>query len=122
MEIMGRRGKVWVVALWMMSSMMSPAFAVERNAVPVSSTSIATPPITSTEGSITLLNLKSRKPHLTLTAADGSSWALEINRATTTVWKKGQNLTLSQLKIGDQIKVRHLTKKGKHVAKSIEVL
>ncbi len=96
------------------------AFAAEKTQmpIPVSSTSKATPSVAASVGTISDINAQSLK----LSAVDGSSSTIAIDPVTTSVWKMGKMLPLSDLKSGDKVKVRHTTKNGKDVAKSIEVL
>lgn len=110
------------MAAFVAGSTMPLSFAFEENATSANATSTPTPVIISTEGSISFLELDSQSPSMRLDSPDGHSWILEIDRATTTIWKKGRALSLRELKVGDRVKARHLTRKGKKIVKSIEVL
>ena len=112
---------VWIVAVLAICGVIPSALAYESDVLPASSTSTATPAITSTEGSISLLEKHPHTTSLKLTLSDGSSGTFELNHSTT-FWKNGQALTLDQLKVGNRVKVRHLLKKGREIVKSIEVI
>lgn len=112
---------IWVVTLLGTYSAATSAFGLEKTVAPVSSTLKATPLIASTEGSVSALDVKSRPPSLRLVVAGGGSRSLELDRATT-IWKDHQVLTVGHLRVGDRVKVRHMTKNHRQVAKSIEIL
>ena len=112
---------VWFMGALALGATIPQGFALESNAKPVALTSTATPPVTSTDGSINTLELTSQTPHLTFTGTDGHSLTLEIERSTT-VLKSGQSFSLNQLKAGERIRVRHMRKRGREVVKSIEAL
>ncbi len=72
-------------------------------------------------GSIRALDLKSVPATLTLAASDGKTESFMVEPGVTIAWKNGQAIQLSELKIGDTVKVRSTAKDGRSVAKSIQV-
>lgn len=109
-----------ILVLMVLMAATSPfAYAVEKHTpTPVSSTSKSTPSVATQVGTIANIDAKSLK----LSSADGSSSTITIDPAATSVWKMGKSLPISDLKVGEKVKVRRTTKNGKDVAKSIEVL
>ncbi len=112
---------IWIIVMLGTCGAATSAFGLEKTVAPVSSTVKATPLIASMEGSIGALDVKSQTPSLRLILTGGRSRSLELDRATT-VWKDRQALTLDRLKVGDRVKIRHMTKNGRQMAKSIEIL
>lgn len=87
-------------------------------------TSTAAPKAASSEtvqGSITSLSLEGASPSVTVRGSTGQSWNLAFDSKATTIWVGGQKGMSSQLKVGQQVKVKYADQMGKRVAKSIEV-
>ena len=118
---MKRNGVVWFIGALVLGATLPSGFALEPRVKPPALTSTPTPPITSTDGSVSALDLTGQTPRLTLTGTGGRSWTFHLDRSTT-VWKGGQSLALNQLKVGERVRVRHRSKGGKKVVKSIEIL
>ena len=98
---------------------VSVALAADYTGSKTSTTSTtATPQIETAEGSLSGINLITNS--LTVTTK-GKILNLAIDPKATTAWKGSQPFTLSQLKLGDQVKVRYASKDGKQLCKSIEV-
>ena len=112
---------VLVVVTLVMCGLASVGYALEQNTMPAGSTFKTTPPVISTEGSISSVDLGSPTPSVVLTMAGGGSQTFQLG-PTTTIWKSGQALTAAQLKVGDRVKVRHMTRNSKEIVKSVEVL
>jgi len=112
------------------SGFTAAAFAVEqagqavtpKPAVLASSTSVPTPKITSVEGTIAALNLQAQSPTIDLSGTDGKKWTVAVNLKTTAVWQSAKPGSISDLKVGQHVKVRHAVIGGREVAKSIEVI
>lgn len=104
-----------------LGAIIPSGLALEPKAKSAALTSTPTPPVTSRDGSISALDLTAHPPHLTLTETDGRLWVLDLDRSTT-VWQEGQSLTLNELQVGERVRVRHRSKGGKEVVKSIEIL
>ena len=101
------------------------AFAVEKTkalALPTHSTVKTTPQVTSIEGVITSVDVRSSVPSLKLTQTNGQLLVIQIDRPTTTVWKDAHPVSLIQLAMGQKAKIRYTTKNGKQVANSVEIL
>ncbi len=96
--------------------------ALEQKLSPVSSSSIPTPAISTTEGLIKELSLKFFSPRLRLTESDGKAWTFQLDRKKTTVWKGTERLNLTKLKAGDRVRVRHTKKNKKEIAESVDLL
>ncbi len=92
------------------------------SASPVSSTTTATPQVSTTDGSIATLDLQAPSPSLKVTMADGKSMTVAVDPKATSVWQGAAMIKLEQLKVGQSVKVRHTTKDGKEVAKSIQLV
>ncbi len=82
-------------------------------------TTTSTPQIVTAEGLLSGVDLPNNS--LKVTDSTGKIWNLAIDPKATTAWKGNQPLTLSQLKIGERVKVRCTSKEGKQICKSIEV-
>gem|GEM_PF-2270965 len=91
----------------------------EKAAMPTSSVSTSTPQIASAEGSVSDVDFQANT--LKLTASDGKFWTLTLDPKSTLVWKGGQILNLTDIKAGEQVKVRYTSKEGKQVAKSVDI-
>ncbi len=102
--------------------------------MPAAPTPVVTPPapqITTTDGSITALDLKSLMPNLKLTATDGKVWALMLDLKRTMVWDGNRETRLDQfiqgtaatrLRVGQRVKVSHRLKDGQELAETIRLL
>ncbi len=120
---MNRNLTLWFLTALLMGGVIPAALATEQGgssaSTPTRSTTAPAPKIETAEGSISALDLQANS--LKLTDANGKTWTLGIDPNTTTVWKGGQFIKLNQLKMWEQVKVRHVAKDGKQVAKSIEI-
>lgn len=118
----------WLILAALVFGSVPAAFAADTPtgsvpvAAPAKAVTAPAPKVTSTEGSITAIDVQSAAPNLSVTGADGKAVAIQIDKLLTSVWKGTQKLTLAELKSGDKVKVRHTTKDGKEVAKTIEVI
>lgn len=114
--------KLFLALMLVMSILIPMGYATEQMAIPKMSASEATPSITATTGTISLIDVNSKTPNLKISDANGNSTTVQIDIATTSAWKMGKMLPLAQLKAGDKVKVRRSVVNGKDVAKSIEVM
>jgi len=118
----------WILVAAVIFGMAPVAFAAEAPAgttpvaAPAKAVTAPVPAVKSTEGPIKALDLQSATPNLTVTGADSKDVVIQIDKLLTTVWKGMQKLPLTDLKAGDKVKVRHTTKDGKEMAKTIEVI
>ncbi|HNV87092.1 MAG TPA: hypothetical protein PKL97_09060 [Candidatus Omnitrophota bacterium] len=118
----------WALIAAVTVGMAPVAFAAEAPAgtapvaAPAKAVTAPVPAVKSTEGPIKALDIQSALPNLTLTGSDNKDVTIQIDKLLTTVWKGMQKLPLTDLKAGDKVKVRHTTKDGKEVAKTIEVM
>ena len=104
------------------SPMTSHVASQPAGASSTTSTPAASPAATrtsTTEGSITALNLTAVPPTLQLRDANGKTWPLTVDLKTTTVWNAGRMEKLDQLKVGQTVKIRHAMTGGKELAQSI---
>lgn len=115
-----RRWILWVVLAFAAGALASAAWAAENQ--PASSMTAPTPQIKSSQGSIAEINLVSPTPWFKVSGANGESWTFMLDAKTSSVWQNGQLLKESDLKVGEQVKVRHTSKEGKEWAKSIEIV
>ncbi len=114
---MKRYSTVLIVSVLALCGMVSVALAAEYTGSKTSTT--ATPQIETAEGSLSGVDLTTNS--LKVTDSNGKIWNLAIDPKTTTAWKGSQPLALSQLKVGDQVKVRCASKNGRQICKSIEI-
>ncbi len=113
---MKKRRTILVLAV-LIAGIAPLVYGVEHTPIPVGSSSKATPSVEKLVGTISSVNAQS----LTLSSMDGKSSTIALDSATS-AWKMGKTLPVNDLKAGEKVKVRHMTKDGKDVAKSIEVL
>ncbi len=110
-----------MIAVVVLSGMVTCGFAADvaksSESKSASVKSIQSSKTQTTEGTISALDVKANT--LALSTADGKSTDVSIKGAS--VWKAGKKVTAADLKVGDAVSVRHVTKNGKQVAKSIEI-
>ena len=75
--------------------------------------------VLTTVGSISQLDLKASTPNLTLTSTSGKAQTLLLDPRATSLWQGNQQGKLSDLRVGQQVKIRYTMKAGKATAKSI---
>lgn len=114
---MKRYSTAWMMSILALCGMVSVALAADYTGSKTSTT--ATPQIETAEGSLSGVDLLNNG--LKVTDSKGKVWNLAVDPKTTTAWKGNQPLTLAQLKMGDQVKVRCTSINGKQICKSIEV-
>ena len=98
------------------------AFAADSTVMPMNSMTKASSSVAATTGKISSINLSSKTPSLKVSDSSGNVTTIQLDSVATSAWKIGKIVPLSQLKTGDQVKVRHTTLNGKDVARSVEVL
>ncbi len=100
----------------------SAAFAetVTPKAMATGNSSIPTPAIRTTEGIVSALDVQSSTPWIQVKQADGHEAMIQIGR-TATAWKEGKKTIWANVKLNEKVKVRHMTKEGKEVAKTVEI-
>ena len=109
------------------SGLMPAVWAVEQGSAtapkstpaPAASTASAQP--AAIEGSITAVDLQAAAPTLTIRAADGKLWTLNLDLKSSAVWRDSQLIKLDELKPGQSVKVRHLMVGGQDLAQSIRM-
>ena len=112
-----RRGLlIFVLALNALIFISSEINAAEETNI----SSKAAAAIISTEGAVLSLDLDAQTPILRLDQ-DGRQSMIYVNKSTP-VWKDGVSVGLETVKPSQKVRVRHRTKGGKEVAKSIEVV
>jgi len=139
---MERRIACLVVSGLMAGGMVEAAWAIEQagqaaehKAAPTSASSTQptttppAPPASTTavpsamvEGSITMLDLQSATPTMTVNSVAGKVWTFALDSKSTMVWKDGQMITLDALVKGQSVKIRYATTGGKDLAQSIRVI
>ncbi len=118
---MKKREVTFVFAL-VMSILVPTAFAADATVMPMNSVAKASSSVAAITGKISSIDLSSKTPSLKISGIGGNVTIIQIDPTTTSVWKMGKTLPLSELKSGEQVKVRHMNSNGKDLAKSIEVL
>ncbi len=124
--------KMWilpVVGLVGGLGIITSAWAVDQGAPAIAQKKIETGAATASsaqqpaavQGSITGLNLQDAAPTIALKGNSGQSWNLAIDPKATTVWNGSQLGNISQLKLGEQVKVRYAEQNGRRIAKTIEI-
>lgn len=116
-----RNEKAIALALMIGVVAVPSAWAAESSASTAKSAAVAVPaPVLMTaEGSVSELDLKAGT--LKLIDAAGKSWTMGIETPGTAVWKETKFVSLAELKAGDRVKVRYVTKNGKAIARSIDI-
>jgi len=94
----------------------------EEEPVSVAVASKAAATITSTEGRILVLDLDGKYPGFRLSTAGDGQRTVYVDKKTTTVWRNGVSVGFKELKPADKVKVRHMARGGKQVAKTIEIV
>ena len=89
---------------------------------PAPSASTTAVPSAMVEGSITMLDLQSATPTMTVNSVAGKVWTFALDSKSTMVWKDGQMITLDALVKGQSVKIRYATTGGKDLAQSIRVI
>ena len=116
-----------IVAM-LMSGIIPAALAVEHGGQPMTEKSRTTASTTAqtqqtweAEGSVTGLELQGTTPTLAVRGANGQTWNFTLNSQGTTVWTGSQLGSLSQLKLGEQVKVRYAQQGAAKLAKSVRI-
>ena len=117
---MKRNWKTGLLLTWMVWGVVSLAIAGEHPGTTTANPT-STAPLTAVQGAISDLDLQANS--LKLTAQDGKVLMLELDPKATLVWKDNQMANLTDLKVGEQVKVRYLMmKEGKPMAKSVNIM
>ena len=87
----------------------------------MAATSAPTPVISTSEGTVSSLDVNSATPWIKITDAAGKEWTIMIDPASSSVWRGGNKVSWADIKVGDHVKVRHTDKNGKAVVKTVEI-
>ncbi len=84
-------------------------------------TSAPTPVISTSEGTVSAVNTSVTAPWLKIKDAVGREWVIMIDTASSSIWRGGNQVTWTDIKVGDKAKVRHTEKEGKVFVKTVEL-
>ena len=73
-------------------------------------------------GTVVSLDVRSSVPYLQLKDSSGKVWTIALGGTSTTVWKHGQTVSISDLKFGQTVQVRQGLSRGTSTAQSIQIL
>ena len=117
---MTRRGMCVMVMSLLCCGVSLAARAEEQDASAALGARVAAAaPLTTADGTISQLNLTAETPSLKLTDANGQSWTIDMDQATS-VLLHGQIETVSALKVGDRVQVSFTSDGDRRVAKFIQ--
>ena len=88
---------------------------------PMAATSAPTPVISTSEGTVSSIDVNAASPWIKIKDAAGKEWTIMIDPASSSVWKGGNKATWVDIQVGNNVKVRHTEKDGKAVVKTIEI-
>ena len=118
---MSHRRVVGLLVTSVVCGMCSAGWAADPASSSAPSSTAAAQVAETIKGRITSLDLQSSTPSVQVTLADGTVSTLALDQKNTTVWQDGKAALLSQLTLGQRVKIRHELKGGKDAASSISI-